>query len=308
MVNVCLSSVSHILAGLNVLLKDPQASEDCDLLMHSGAQGWAGVVGHGRSMIPRFFARHFSAGGAATGISKCFQHAITEPVAESLRRNGYAVVDNVFGAAASNALRDEVLQLYRGGHMHKNSTHLVSAGAEGAERKLLEKSHIHEAELTFDASIQEKAPLCTMVHNDHTMTIMLNLFTPNLHLDSQAIKLQVNSGTGGCFPIHSDSDETIDGRRVTSIFYLNPDWEPSHGGELRLYPWPGEVVDLAPLNDRLVLFSSTRCSHQVQENASASQYGSPKADRKWRGFLWPSRRLSSPDPEELGRDRGRSFE
>lgn len=38
----------------------------------------------------------------------------------------------------------------------------------------------------------------------------------------QAIKLQYNAGQGGCFPIHFDTDAALDGRRVTSIFYLNP--------------------------------------------------------------------------------------
>jgi hypothetical protein len=37
----------------------------------------------------------------------------------------------------------------------------------------------------------------------------------------QAIKLQVNSGEGGCFPCHFDSDEQVDGRKVTAIIYLN---------------------------------------------------------------------------------------
>ena len=37
----------------------------------------------------------------------------------------------------------------------------------------------------------------------------------------QALKLQYNSG-GGSFPIHHDSDELLDGRVITAIFYLNP--------------------------------------------------------------------------------------
>jgi hypothetical protein len=40
----------------------------------------------------------------------------------------------------------------------------------------------------------------------------------------QAIKLQYNAGSGGCFPMHFDSDEQLDGRRVTTIIYLNPRW------------------------------------------------------------------------------------
>jgi hypothetical protein len=69
------------------------------------------------------------------------QQAITPAVCEGLRRNGYAVVDGVFGEAAAAALRGEVAALRR--HMHKNHTHLVQGGATG----LLEKEHIWEAEL-----------------------------------------------------------------------------------------------------------------------------------------------------------------
>ena len=47
---------------------------------------------------------------------------------------------------------------------------------------------------------------------------------PRARVCVQAIKLQVNSGNGGSFPLHFDSDEALDGRKVTCIFYLNPRW------------------------------------------------------------------------------------
>lgn len=71
-----------------------------------------------------------------------------------------------------------------------------------------------------------------------------------------------SSGGGGCFPIHYDSDEAVDSRRVSAIVYLNPDWTPSDGGELRLYPSLGSCVDVEPIMDRLVLFSSCRMAHR----------------------------------------------
>lgn len=30
------------------------------------------------------------------------------------------------------------------------------------------------------------------------------------------------AGGGACFPMHFDSDEAVDGRRLSAIFYLNP--------------------------------------------------------------------------------------
>jgi hypothetical protein len=95
---------------------------------------------------------------------------------------------------------------------------------------------------------------------------MLSLFLPSLKLDSQAIKFQINSGSGGCFPIHQDADSNIanDGRKITAIFYLNNQWSPQHGGQLKLYPWPNDdPVVIDPIDDRLVLFTSTTMLHRV---------------------------------------------
>jgi Rps23 Pro-64 3,4-dihydroxylase Tpa1-like proline 4-hydroxylase len=62
--------------------------------------------------------------------------------------------------------------------------------------------------------------------------------------------------------MHFDSDEALDGRRVTAVVYLNPDWTPGHGGEMRLYPFPEPVVDVEPRHDRMLLFAATRMLHR----------------------------------------------
>ncbi|PNH11299.1 NifU-like protein 4, mitochondrial, partial [Tetrabaena socialis] len=180
---------------------------------------------------------------------------------------GYAVVDGVFGRDMARRLRSEVVDLYERGLMHKNCTHLVKNNTTA----LLEKSQIHEAELTLDSDIQSAAPLCSSLNSDHTLATMLSLLMPQLALDGQAIKLQYNAGSGGCFPLHYDSDEQLDGRRVTAIFYLNPGWTEAQGGQLRLYPFPAPPLDVAPLEDRLVLFASTRMLHRVLPSTAPSR-------------------------------------
>ena len=102
--------------------------------------------------------------------------------------------------------------------------------------------------------------------------------------------------------MHFDSDEAVDGRRLSAIFYLNPGWKPEHGGQLRLLPFGEPMlrrtlppashglkravpcahdmqaffkeiplynvssgappVDIAPLHDRLVIFASTMMLHR----------------------------------------------
>ncbi|GIL47055.1 hypothetical protein Vafri_3886, partial [Volvox africanus] len=204
---------------------------------------------------------------AGPEVSAAFERSITPEVAQHLNNHGYAVVDGVFGRDMARQLRSEVLHLYEQGLMHKNCTHLVKDNATS----LVEKSHIHEAELTLDSGIQAAAPLCAALNSDRTLATLLSLFLPQLTLDSQAIKLQYNAGSGGCFPMHYDSDEQLDGRRVTAIFYLNPGWGSSHGGQLRLYPFPRAPLDISPLEDRLVLFASTRMLHRVLPSSAPAR-------------------------------------
>ncbi|KAL4439271.1 hypothetical protein ABPG77_004173 [Micractinium sp. CCAP 211/92] len=189
------------------------------------------------------------------------QRAITPEVCQHLRRRGFAVVDNVLGGRAAAALREEVVALRQ--QMHRNCTHLVQRGATG----LLEKEHVFEAELLLPQT-QALAPLAAQLQGDSTLRVMLSVLMPELRLGSQAIKLQYNAGHGGSFPMHFDTDASVDSRKVTTIWYLNPGWKQGDGGELRLYPFPEAPVDVEPLNDRMVLFSSQHMLHRVLPSAA----------------------------------------
>lgn len=63
--------------------------------------------------------------------------------------------------------------------------------------------------------------------------------------------------------MHFDSEETVDGRVLTAILYLNEEWTQSYGGQLRLYPFPEEPLDIEPTAGTLVLFSSRNMLHRV---------------------------------------------
>jgi|EP00908_Phaeocystis_cordata_P014867 hypoxia-inducible factor (prolyl hydroxylase) len=82
-------------------------------------------------------------------------------------------------------------------------------------------------------------------------------------------------GGGARYVRHCDNScfagkgERCNGRRLTCILYLNPEWEALHGGELRLYePFAPKskpaVADVAPLLDRLIIFyADYRVPHEV---------------------------------------------
>jgi SM-20-related protein len=66
---------------------------------------------------------------------------------------------------------------------------------------------------------------------------------------------------GARYVRHLDAFPGSDNRRVTAIVYLNPDWRPEHGGQLRLHV--ESVRDVEPTLDRLVVFLSDRVEHEV---------------------------------------------
>jgi SM-20-related protein len=66
---------------------------------------------------------------------------------------------------------------------------------------------------------------------------------------------------GAAYERHHDAFRNSLERRVTAIWYLNPDWRPEHGGILRLHhPQP---IDVEPILDRLVVFLSEKVEHEV---------------------------------------------
>lgn len=70
---------------------------------------------------------------------------------------------------------------------------------------------------------------------------------------------------GAFYKKHRDAFRGKPGRKVSSVFYLNPDWDLAAGGELVLYDEAGEqeLVRVAPECGRLVLFLSEDFPHEV---------------------------------------------
>lgn len=73
-----------------------------------------------------------------------------------------------------------------------------------------------------------------------------------------------------CYPVGAHYEKHIDqlqvnGKRVLSaVFYLNADWQPGDGGELRIYDEDGQSYeDITPQAGRLVLFLSNSVYHEV---------------------------------------------
>jgi len=73
---------------------------------------------------------------------------------------------------------------------------------------------------------------------------------------------------GAFYKAHLDRHQGTQDRVVTAILYLNPDWEPEHGGRLKIWTTPGgqdgphEWVE--PKMGTLVVFLSGDYWHEVE--------------------------------------------
>jgi SM-20-related protein len=83
-----------------------------------------------------------------------------------------------------------------------------------------------------------------------------------LGLSRMDVQLARYAGGGARYDRHLDAVAgRAHNRRVTAIWYANRDWQPAHGGVLRVYTSPPREIE--PVLDRVVIFLSDRVEHEV---------------------------------------------
>lgn len=130
----------------------------------------------------------------------------------------------------------------------------------------LGKERVHRADLRGDhtawlAELDDPGPLAAVHDAFESLRYALNR-AAWLGLQRFEVQLAAYPGDGARYVRHVDSFAGQAARRVTAIVYLNPDWQPAHGGDLAAWTPEGEVR-IEPLLDRLVLFLSDRLPHAV---------------------------------------------
>jgi SM-20-related protein len=68
---------------------------------------------------------------------------------------------------------------------------------------------------------------------------------------------------GAFYLKHVDRFRDDDRRMVSAVLYLNDDWQPEHGGQLRMFLADGSEYDVQPVGGSLVVFMSGDIPHEV---------------------------------------------
>ncbi len=94
-------------------------------------------------------------------------------------------------------------------------------------------------------------------------TALMRDLNASLYLGLKGFQTQLGfyPGNGAKYVRHLDALPGKSSRRITALLYLNRDWQPAHGGQLRLNVDP--PLEVEPLLNRLVVFSSERIEHEV---------------------------------------------
>eukprot|EP00616_Rhizochromulina_sp_CCMP1243_P016657 CAMPEP_0118996280 /NCGR_PEP_ID=MMETSP1173-20130426/59785_1 /TAXON_ID=1034831 /ORGANISM="Rhizochromulina marina cf, Strain CCMP1243" /LENGTH=346 /DNA_ID=CAMNT_0006947665 /DNA_START=245 /DNA_END=1281 /DNA_ORIENTATION=+ len=181
-----------------------------------------------------------------------------------LRRRGYSVVDGAFGEEFCRRCLGELRGAQRRGLLSPNATHFVrrSGTVDVLRKHGISEVSSADPETWRQCRFQAIQDFADMSDSSDLLSALQGLAgRPGLAFTT--VKAQANDGTGGCYPLHCDSEPGVDGKLLTGILYLNEDWAPSHGGQLVLHPFPSKPTSVEPIFGRLVLFFSTQMLHRV---------------------------------------------
>lgn len=170
---------------------------------------------------------------------------------QALGSGQVVVCDGFLGAACAAAATLEVAEFLddlRPGGMGRAAARWYAAAERGDEMTWLDENSLGPALRHYWDQLE-------------TVQQVLNQ-RAYLGLRSFDVQLAQYRTPGAYYARHADAFQVRARRRMTLIYYLNPDWKPDDGGVLRAYAGDG-VRDIEPVFDRAVLFLAAEVEHEV---------------------------------------------
>ncbi|WP_372870403.1 2OG-Fe(II) oxygenase [Shewanella sp.] len=180
-----------------------------------------------------------------------FNESVLDEVADKLVDRGYVCIDDLFDSELVTGLRQKVFS-------QADVTFKPACIGRGHEQ--------HRNTDVRRDSIRWLEPGCTTDNGYLSLMDSLKdglnrrLFMGLFDYESHYALYR----PGAFYKKHVDALKGSQNRILTTVFFMNPDWQASHGGFLNLYDEQDNLLEnIAPQAGRLVIFLSERFPHEV---------------------------------------------
>ena len=171
---------------------------------------------------------------------------------DDLARSGLAVVDNFLSPAEVAALLE--LDAFQGDLLHlkkagigKNEDKQINEAIRGDYIQWIDRA-------TAPGPLQDYLARLDKLKETVNRELYAGIRDAEIHLTRYPV--------GSFYKRHLDQFKKDDHRKLSVICYLNPNWLPAEGGQLRVYIESG-FQDIYPEAGRLVCFRSDQLEHEV---------------------------------------------
>jgi SM-20-related protein len=179
-----------------------------------------------------------------------------------IAQHGICVMDHFLPPATTLELADQVLSL--------SASEQMQAAGTGRTHKTINKDLRGDNIYWLNEAEAKSAQQVYFAHME-TLRQQLNqdLYLGLFALESHLALYPAGTGYKKHIDRFKGSDSTQPQRQISSILYLNQDWQDSNGGHLRLYlnqeseSAETPYIDIPPIAGRLVMFLSDTFYHEV---------------------------------------------
>lgn len=197
-------------------------------------------------------------GDLQLSLQRLIVHYLNNSIFDQLAERGFAVVDRAFPQTTYKELvafldrQIEEDQLRQAG-IGSLSQFEVNKGIRGDEIQWLKRGETNNAIVEFYRFADE------LIQNLNR-ELFLSLCDGEFHF--------AHYPSGTFYHRHLDQFKGRNNRQISLVLYMNDNWKPGDGGELKIF---GEHRDeiIAPIGNRLVLFRSDTIEHEVLETTTS---------------------------------------
>lgn len=177
---------------------------------------------------------------------------VFEKIADAIAEHGYAVIDHFLSeeevtAILATADFQNSLQQFQKAGIGKKLGLQINEAIRGDQIQWIDRTTAPDAIRVYLNRLQE---LIQYINR----TLYLSLKDYEVHMTVYPV--------GTFYKRHLDQFKRDDHRKLSAICYLNTNWLPEHGGQLRMFLPEGEK-DYLPTAGRLICFRSDMIEHEV---------------------------------------------